>query len=193
MSIKNITDKILSDAKEKAAEILANSKQEASALVNTKASEAASLEAQLISKAKEEAEAMKTRIIQGTELRVRNEKLTAKHQIIEKTFDYALESLEKLNGDEFLSFLKSTIKSYKITGEGILRVNAARHSHITSEVLNELKSLTGVNLTLGKAINNEQDGFVVEQRGIQINCTFESLVESLKEDLIFDVTKILFE
>ena len=193
MSIKNITDKILSDAKTQQADILASAKQGAEELINGKIKEALASENHIISKAKEEAEAKKIRIIQGTELRVRNEKLTAKHQVIEKTFDYALESLRKLNGAEFVSFLKSTVKDYKITGEGVLRVNAARHSLITSEILNELRSLAGVNLTLGKAIDNKQDGFIVEQKGIQINCTFEALVESLKEDLIFDVTKILFE
>lgn len=193
MSIKNITDKILSDAREKSAEILASAKQEAETLVNGKISEASSQESQLISRAKEEAEAKKIRIIQNAELKIRNEKLSAKHQVIEKTYAYALESLKNLNGVEFISFLKNAVKGYKITGEGVLHVNPARASLVTPEVLAELRSLTGANLTLGKAIDTNQDGFLVEQRGIQINCTFESLIESLKEDLIFDVTKILFE
>ncbi len=193
MSIKNITDKILSDAKEKSAEILAAAKQESEALVNSKVNEASSQEAHLISKAKEEAEARKSRIIQNAELKVRNEKLSAKHEVIEKTFDYALESLKNLNGSDFISFLNNAVRGYKITGEGVLRVNPARASLITPEVLAQLRSLTGANFTLGKAIDGNQDGFLVEQRGIQINCTFESLVNSLKEDLIFDITEILFE
>jgi V/A-type H+-transporting ATPase subunit E len=193
MSIKNITDKILSDAREKSAEILAASKTEAEALVNSKVKEASSQEAYLVSKAKEDAEAKKSRIIQNAELKVRNEKLAAKHQVIEKTFDYALESLKNLNGAEFISFLKNSVKGYKITGEGVLRVNPGRHQLITIQVLSELTSLTGASLNLGHALEGNVDGFIVEQRGIQINCTFESLVNSLKEDLIFDVTKILFE
>lgn len=193
MSIKNITDKILNDAKEKQENILAKAKQEAVELVNNKIKEALSSEEYAISKAYEEAEAKKNRIIQNAELNIRNQKLSAKHEVIEKAFKYALESLEKLNGVDFISFLKSTIKAYNITGDGILHVNAARHQLIAPEVLSELKALTGVILTLGKALENDQDGFIIEQRGIQINCTFESLVNSLKEDLIFDVTKILFD
>lgn len=193
MSIKNITNKILSDAKEKQAEILAKAKQEAEEIVSSKVKEALSSEEHIISKAHEEAETRKNRIIQGAELKVRNQKLTAKHEVIEKTFKYALEALKNLNGAEFLNFLKNAVKSYKITGDGVLRVNPAKHQLITSDVLNELKSLTGANLTIGKALENNQDGFIIEQRGIQINCTFEALVDSLKEDLIFDVTKILFE
>lgn len=193
MSIKSITDKILSDAKEKSAEILASAKQESETLVKSKIIEASAQEAHLISKAKEEAEAKKSRIIQNAELKVRNEKLSAKHQVIEKTFDYALESLKNLNGTDFVSFLRNSVKAYKITGEGVLRVNPARTSLITPEILAQLRSLTGANLTLGKSIEGNHDGFLVEQRGIQINCTFESLVNSLKEDLIFDITEILFE
>jgi V/A-type H+/Na+-transporting ATPase subunit E len=191
MSIKNITDKILNDAKEKAAEILANSSKEAAALVSCKVSEAASQEAYLISKAKEEAEARKNRIIQNAELTARNEKLVAKHQIIEKTFNYSLESLEKLSDSDFVNFVKSTLKSYKISGDGFLKVNKARYNVITPEVLRDINAFAETNFVLGRSI--DKDGFIVEQKGIQINCTFEALVESLKEDLIFDVTKILFE
>jgi V/A-type H+/Na+-transporting ATPase subunit E len=191
MSIKNITDKILSDAKEKAAEILSNSSKEAEILVSSKISEASSQEAHLISKAEEEAEARKNRIIQNAELTVRNEKLAAKHQVIEKAFNYALDSLEKLDDSDFINFVKSTLKSNKISGDGFLKVNEARYKSVTPEVLRDINTFSGTNLVLGRAI--DKDGFMVDQRGIQINCTFEALVESLKEDLIFDVTKILFE
>jgi V/A-type H+-transporting ATPase subunit E len=193
MSIKNITDKILSDAREKQADILAKAKQGAEELVSGKVKEALASEEQTLSKAQEEAAARKNRIIQGAQLKMRNQKLSAKHEVIERTFDTAVERLGILNGEQFTAFLKNAVRGYKITGEGVLRVNAGRHLLITPEVLSELRSLTGVSLTLGKALEGNQDGFVVEQRGIQINCTFQSLVESLKEDLIFDVTKILFE
>lgn len=193
MSIKNITDKILSDAREKQADILAKAKQGAEELVSSKVKEALVSEGQTLNKAQEEAAARKNRIIQGAQLKVRNQKLSAKHEVIERTFDTAVERLGMLNGEQFIAFLKNAVRGYKITGEGVLRVNAGRNLLVTPEVLSELRSLTGVVLTLGKALEGNQDGFVVEQRGIQINCTFQSLVESLKEDLIFDVTKILFE
>ncbi|MCM8709607.1 V-type ATP synthase subunit E family protein [Clostridium sp. SYSU_GA19001] len=193
MSIKNITDKIVSDAKEKQADILAKAKQEAEKLINSKVEEALSSKEHIIRKAEEEAETKKNRIIQSAELKVRNQKLTAKHEVIEKTFKYALDALKNLNETEFLNFLKNTVKNYGITGNSVLRVNTARHALITPVTLSELKSLAGADLTLGEALENNQDGFIVEQKGIQINFTFEALINSLKEDLIFDITKILFE
>jgi V/A-type H+-transporting ATPase subunit E len=191
MSIKNITDKILSDAKEKAAEILENSSKEAAALISSKVNEASSQEAYLISKAKEEADARKNRIVQNAELTARNEKLVAKHQVIEKTFNYALEKLENVNNADFVTFIKSNLKSSKVSGDGFLKVNKARYSYFTPEVLRDINTSLETNFVLGEVI--DKDGFIVEQRGIQINCTFEALVESLKEDLILDITKILFE
>jgi V/A-type H+-transporting ATPase subunit E len=193
MSIKNITAKILSDTKAQQAEIIAKANQEAEELVVSRVKEALSSKEHTLNKAHEEAEAKKNRIVQSAELKVRNQKLTAKHEVIEKTFDLALESLKNLNGTEFINFLKNTVKGYNITGEGILRVNPGRHSLITVQVLNELHNLTGAVLNLGDALEGSVDGFIVEQRGIQINCTFESIVDSLKEDLIFDVTRTLFE
>ncbi|WP_127837152.1 V-type ATP synthase subunit E [Clostridium prolinivorans] len=193
MSIKNITDKILSDANSKKTEILNSAKEEASKIIENKINEAKDLEKQLLAKAHEEAVSSKSRIIQSAELKVRNEKLSAKHSVIEKSFELALENLKNLNKEDFLNFLKTMLKENKVTGNGVLRVNENRYSIFTSEVLQWINSELGLNLVLGKTLNKEEDGFIVEQNGTILNCTFKALVDSLKEDLIFDINKILFE
>lgn len=193
MSIKNITDKILSDAKTKEAEILSSAQEEASKIIESKVNEAKALEKQLISKAHEEAASKKNRIIQSAELKVRNDKLAAKYSVIEKSFNLALESLKKLNDEEFINLLKSMLKESGIKGMGFLRVNKNRYDVLTHEVLHSINSELKLNLTLGRVLEDNEDGFVLEQNGTIINCTFKALVDSLKEDLIFDVTKVLFE
>lgn len=193
MSIKNITDKILSDAKAKEKDILESSNSDAKKLVESKINEAKALEKQIMSKAKEEALSKQNRIIQSAELKVRNEKLSAKHEVIEKSFDLALKKLESFNANEYISFIKNTLKSYNFKGNGTLRVNDYRYTLITPKVLQDINSFLTSNLTLGKILESGKDGFIIEQEGTLINCTFEALVNSLKEDLIFDITKILFE
>lgn len=193
MSIKNITDKILSDAKARESAILSQSQQEANKIVEDRINEAKALEKQIISKAEEEASAKRNRVIQGAELRVRNEKLAAKHEVIEKTFSIALDSLERFSASQFINFVESTLKDYNIKDNAVLRVNEFRYVLLTPEVLKGINSSLGANFTLGKILENGKDGFIIEQGGTSINCTFEALVNSLKEDLIFDVSKILFE
>lgn len=193
MSIKNITDKILSDAKAKEAEILASGKEEAAKIIESKIKEAKALEKQILGKAQEEASSKKNRIIQGAELKVRNDKLAAKYSVIEKSFDLALENLRNFNKEDFISFIKNTLKSEGFKGEGVLRVNEGRYVQITPNILASLNAELGVNITLGKLLEGNEDGFIIEQKGTILNCTFKALVDSLKEDLIFDVTKVLFE
>ena len=64
---------------------------------------------------------------------------------------------------------------------------------VLSEINNELasKGKKGA-ITLSNERGSFQGGFILEKDGIQINNTFEALVNSLKEELEFEVAKKLF-
>ena len=58
------------------------------------------------------------------------------------------------------------------------------------EINNELKSKA--NVTLSEETRNFKGGFILEKDGIEINNTFEALVNSLKDDLNQEVARVLF-
>ena len=64
---------------------------------------------------------------------------------------------------------------------------------VVSEINTELKAkrLKG-EIKISETIGSFRGGFILEKGGVEINNTFESLVDSLKDQLEFEVAKVLF-
>ncbi|MBE6048195.1 MAG: V-type ATP synthase subunit E [Clostridium sp.] len=196
-NINNLTSKILKDAEERKAKILADAESEKASIIEKKTKEANSLEAQMLEKAKREAQTAKERVISGAELKARNEKLKAKQVIIKEVFEKSVEELCKLNEDKYIAFVKETILSSGVAGDEKLILNEEGKKFITEAILAEInqelasKGKKG-EITFASEVGNFKGGFILEKDGIEINNTFEALVNSLKEELEFEVARELF-
>ena len=64
---------------------------------------------------------------------------------------------------------------------------------VVAEINTELKAkgLKG-EIKISETIGSFRGGFILEKGGVEINNTFESLVDSLKDQLEFEVAKVLF-
>ena len=196
-SIENLTSKILEEANARKKEILSEAEAEKNKIIDKKIAEAKILEAEVIKKSKSESETRKERIISNAELTVRNNKLEAKQNIISKVFEEAVEGLCNLSEEDFKSFIKKSIKNSDITGEENLILNSKGKKVISDEFLNEIngylkKAGKKGNLKISKETGTFKGGFVLEKNGIEINNTFEALVNSMKDDLEYDVAMVLF-
>jgi V/A-type H+-transporting ATPase subunit E len=144
-----------------------------------------------------EAISIKERIISSAELQGRNEKLKAKQVVIKEVFEKSVSELCNLDKVQYLAFIKDRILSQDIKGNEVLILNEVGLKFIDNTFVdvinNELVSKGKIgNLTLSSIQGNFRGGFILEKDGIEINNTFESLVESLREDLESEVAKELF-
>ena len=196
-NINNLTSKILKDAEERKAKILADAENEKASIITKKTNEANSLEAQMLEKAKREAQTAKERVISGAELKARNEKLKAKQVIIQEVFEKSVEELCKLDQDKYIAFVKETILSSGVAGDEKLILNEEGKKFITEAVVAEInKELASKGkkgeISIVSEAGSFKGGFILEKDGIEINNTFEALVDSLKEELEFEVARELF-
>lgn len=196
-NVNNLTSKILKDAEERKAKILADAENEKASIITKKTNEANSLEAQMLEKAKREAQTSKERVISGAELKARNERLKAKQVIIQEVFEKSVEELCKLDQDKYIAFVKETILSSGVTGDEKLILNEEGKKFITEAVVAEInKELASKGkkgeISIVSEAGSFKGGFILEKDGIEINNTFEALVDSLKEDLEFEVARELF-
>lgn len=196
--INNIVNKILEDAKLEKEQILSNAESEKAKIIDSKTLEAKEIEKNIIEKSKEEGTSRKERIISNAKLQVRNRKLEAKQQIIEEVFKNAVEKLADLPEQDFLNYIENRILSLDITGEENLILNANGKKIVNKEFvqnINEKLKAKGKQLKI--SISNEtrdfKGGFILEKNGIEINNTFEALVNSIKEQLEYEVASVLFE
>ena len=193
-NIKNLTSKIIKDAEDKKETILLDAEEEKNKILIKKQEEAKKAEKAIIEKAEIEAVSRKERIISSAKLEARNEKLKAKQEVISEVFEMSIESLCNISEEEFKDFVRLTILNIDIVGEQKIILNATGKKVIDSEFLleinKELKSKATV--TLNEETRNFKGGFILEKDGIEINNTFEALVNSLKDDLSIDIASMLF-
>jgi V/A-type H+-transporting ATPase subunit E len=193
-NINNLTSKILEEAEAKKEVILSEAEKEKNKIHNKKHEEAKAAEKIIIEKAKSEAISRKERIISSAKLEARNEKLTAKQEVIREIFEISIENLCNISEAEFKEFVRLSILNSNIVGEQKLILNDTSKKIIDegflSEINKELK--LKANVTLCEETRNFKGGFILEKDGIEINNTFEALVNSLKDDLNQEVARVLF-
>lgn len=196
-NISNLTSKILKDAEERKNSILATAEDEKANVLEKKNNSAKSLEATMLEKAKSEAQSRKERIISGALLKARNDKLKAKQAVIKEVFEKSIEELCNLSKEQFIDFVKSSILSMDVIGDEKLILNEEGKTIINQTLINEINmelALKGKKgeVTIDSETRNFKGGFILERQGIEINNTFQALVNSLKDELEFEVARELF-
>ena len=195
-NLNNITSKIIKDAEEKRDEILNAAQVESDSIIAKETKKAKNLEVELIEKAKIEAKARENRVISNARLKVRNNELKAKQDMISKAFEKAVERLNSLSTLEYKEYILRALDSLDLEGTEILIINKKDEDVINNKFLLDLNNKL---IGLGKkgkisilTNGNFDRGFILDRNGIQINNTFESLVKSLRSELELEVTKVLF-
>lgn len=196
-NIKNLTEKILEEAKHKEKEIVTYAESEKEKILTSKIKEADDEKKLILLKAEEEAKTKKERIISSTTLKVRNEKLEIKQKLISEVFEKALEELCSMNSSKLKNFIKHTILDLDIEGDETIILNEDGKSKIDDKFVEDLNFIFLARNKKGELKVREENGnfkggFIVEKNGVEINNTFESLMDSMKDELEYEVSKALF-
>ena len=196
-NLENLTSKILHDAKVQSEELVQNAENEKAKIISKRVAEANEIATSGLVKAKSEAATRKERIISNAHLQVRNKKLESKGKVISTVFDKAVENLTQLDSEIVLTYFKNAILSMNIEGDESIIVNEKTKNMITNAFVSEInaelsKAGKKGELKLSNETRDIKGGFILEKNGIEVNNTFEALVNSLKEDLEYEVANVLF-
>lgn len=195
--INVLINKIIKDAEDKKEEILKSAAEEEERILNKKITAAEQEKTQKLQKAKSEAVLRRDRIISSASLEVRNKKLAAKQKMIEKVFGQALVNLSVLPAETYLNFIKNSIIALDLKGDETIIISSKDKGRITDAFIadiNKILSSEGKNgnLKLRDNYGSFSGGFVVVKGGIELNYTFEALLDSVKDEMENEVANILF-
>ena len=196
--LDSLTAKIIEDANIKAKAILKEAKDTQLSMVENKTKEAEALKLRMLEKAEIEASTAKQRIISNAELTVRNEKLVAKQTMIDKVFVGALEKLSLIDESEYLEILKRYLLSMGIAGDEEIILPGKYKEIVSNDYLLEINTTLKTSGKIGKLTFSSEprdinSGFIVLKNGIEINNTFESLVNSLRDEMEAQIVEQLFK
>ena len=182
-SLENLTQKILDDAKMEADRIIDESTKNNEGIISSKINEANEKKKRIIEKAISEAAMMKERIISNAELRVRDEKLKAKQEVINRVFRLSKERLRDLDENDYEKFLKSNLGLLSLKGTELLIVPDKMKSKVKSLGLFQ-------NISADETVDS---GFLLKDKDVTMNFSFDSLVDYLREELETEIALDLFK
>lgn len=190
---KNLVDKIINDAELKKRDIVDKAKEESEKIVLKKIEEANDYKEKILKKARIEGKELREKMISKCELKIRNNRLDAKRKVLDEIFHKSLSQLLNLDKDEFRSYLIRTLNNLKLNGQYRLLI-CSDYSDIIPELSVDLNNLFNKDLEIVevKPSDDLKGGFILEKDGVFINYSFEVLVDSIRDEIEFEVSDLLF-
>ena len=193
MSIENITSKILSDAQDYANSSLMDAEKTKQEILNRAKNEAEVLIKTEAEKAAKDALELKNRKVSAAELQGRKMLLSAKQEAINKSFDAAIEKLKAMPEVEYLNFLVQEVVRIP-NCQGSIVLNAKDRESIGERLVKAVNEKLGAEkVALSKDTVETSGGFVLKRGKVEINSTFETLLDAMRDQLTSEIADVLFK
>jgi vacuolar-type H+-ATPase subunit E/Vma4 len=201
---KSIYDKIIDKGSLDASEIINLGKQKALALkeaIISEAQEEANKKLEINEKSSQDK--VKT-MTTAFERLAKKEILFKKKELIDETFNQALNKLKSMSDSELQSFVKKYLLAESLTGKEVLKVNKADYgrylSLFSSAKPSDLVTLDKLNSKLGSKYNlklsneyvNIDGGFIIVGEHYDIDLSFNSILYIIKEQNETEIADILY-
>lgn len=196
--IESILSHIISDAEEEKQKILAEAKNKAKEIIDAANRKADEIKKDLHERACEKAEDYKRRKISMAELDFKKEILTAKQKFINDAFDNALLFLKNMDRVKYIQYLRNSIIEAVDKGDEQIIVNSNDKNIISLEFLKDINVFLNsrginANVTLSNETADISGGFIIKSDDVEIDNSFDTLIQNLREDLEMQVAQILFK
>lgn len=179
MGIEKVTQKIIEDATREAKRIRVEYKKKSEEIIKTAEEEALRIKSESKEMARRESEALKRKILTQALLKIKKETLSEKRSILEQVFEKAKE--EVLVDKDYPKLIRSLIKRYRENeGDEIILSHSDKKRFAESlkvKIANPRKMSGGV---------------IVRSEKIEKNSSLDVTIQELKDELVIDLSRILF-
>jgi V/A-type H+-transporting ATPase subunit E len=192
MALADIRKKIEQDAADEAAKLLDDARKQAEALNKDADAQIAQNKKYYDDLFETEAPEVRRRAEIIANLDVKKIKLGAKRELIEQSFRQAFERLCKFSDDKYLAFMEKLLDQAVSSGDEELLVSG-KEKRMNKSWLDKYNAAKGRKLTLSAEKADIEAGFILRRGRISVNCSLDTLVRWLEDDLESDVVKRLFD
>ncbi len=193
-----IIQRVLDDAQARAESIKEEASKKAEAVESEARAKANRRKEQIIEQARKSAAEQKSRIIGVAQLEGRKKLLGAKQEMIGEAFQKALERMSGLDDREYASVVRNLLLETADTGTETVIFNERDKKRLPEDFWKDVnKSLAEQDkkgeLKLAEETRPIKGGFILQRGGLEMNCSFESLLERKRDDLEYEVAELLFK
>ena len=181
-------EKIVRDAEKEAERIAEEGRREAASIVADYERRAEIDKAEMLDRAALEAAALKERLISAAELAVRDKKLAAKQQLIDRVLAAAKQQLSDMDDLQYTAFLSKQLNGIALPeGDGVVEIVVPSRYR---EKLN-VKSIHP-RLCVSQSNRRINDGFALVFPDFESNCALEALISARRDELEKIAMEMLF-
>ncbi len=187
--IQQITDYILSKAKNEGEELLARAGNEYDMLLEQAAVQAQDVRAQIISKARSEASDIERRAISALAQKKSALILELKNSAIADVIRMAKDEILNMPDKDYADFIIRILKCNATGQKGTIAFNEKDTSRLSTELANTLEEYL---LTIDSTPADISGGFVLKYGSILINCSLDALFKEKEEQFVDYISKAIF-
>ena len=197
MTIKDINEKIISDAKIQADKIIAQAEDNANDIIKKGKKEADNIKKTILHNINQEASLKKSKILTEANLGVKKTILLEKQKIMEDVFGDALEHILKLNNKEYQNFIKKLVLDNVEKGDETIFIGHSDKNRISEDFIEDInKELKAKGkkgeLKLSTSYLPIKGGIIIGSGAIRKNISLELLLKNVREESETQTSKILF-
>lgn len=192
--LDEILKKIADNSKRQCDIIISNAKRESDAVLNEARKKGEEAAAAIIEQAQAQANASIQRASSSARAYKSRALLATKVAIISDVHDQAIKRLKSLPDTEYTDVIRKLAIRFASPGDGELCLSPADASRLPTgfeDNLNAELKQKGASLRL-KTRDQNSGGFILVYGDIELNCTFEALLEDKREQLKDSINRELF-
>ena len=197
MTIKDINNKIISDARIQAEKIIAQAEDNANNIIKKGRKEADDIKKKILYKINQEASLKKSKILTEANLEARKTILLEKQKIMEDVFGNASESILKLDDKKYHNFIKKLILDNIEKGDETIFIGSPDKNRISKDFIQDINKelkAKGKNdeLKISTSYLPIKGGVIIGSGKIRKNISLELLLKNVREESEMQMSKILF-
>ena len=190
--IEKITQRIASDAQAEIDRILGDARDEAARITANYRAQADAEAQELADKNERAAAEQEERLISAAQMKASRLQLAAKQEMVEKAYIQALDKLCALPEEQYVAILADLLVKASSNGKEEAVFSPEDRERVGEAAVAKANELSGKQLRLSEETQPIRGGFILKDKNVEVNCTFETLVRLQKAETAGAVAQKLF-
>ena len=190
--IEKITQRIESDAQAEIDRILGEARDEAARITASYRAQADAEVRDLEAKNERAAAEQEERLVSAAQMKARKVQLAAKQEMVEKAYIQALDKLCAMPQEQYVAVLANLLVEASSNGKEEAVFSKEDREQVGKAAVEKANHISGKQLRLSEETQPIRGGFILKDKNVEVNCTFETLVRLQKAETAGAVVKTLF-
>ena len=190
--IEKITQRIESDAQAEIDRILGEARDEAARITASYRAQADAEARDLEAKNERAAAEQEERLVSAAQMKARKVQLAAKQEMVEKAYIQALDKLCAMPQEQYVAVLANLLVEASSNGREEAVFSKEDREQVGKAAVEKANQISGKQLRLSEETQPIRGGFILKDKNVEVNCTFETLVRLQKAETAGAVVKTLF-